>query len=81
MQCIYNLGASLTIESFLEMFWRLLAGRGCPFIIYINNGTNFGGVYKMFTDLELAKIRNNVLIKSMIWKFILPVSACLGDWW
>ena len=72
-----ELVSSLSTEAFLQTLRRFVARRGRPSVIFSDQGTNFGGASKMFTEPGTAKIRDNALVKGITWKFIPPASP----WW
>ncbi|XP_067121310.1 uncharacterized protein [Centruroides vittatus] len=72
---------SLSTKAFLQTFRRFVARRGRPSVIYSDNGTNFVGAAKIFSEAELTKIKDEILVQSIIWKFIPPASPWWGGWW
>lgn len=72
---------SLSSEAFLQTLRRFIARRGRPSVIYSDQGKNFCGASKLFTDPAHSKIRNEALVKNITWKFNPPAAPWWGGWW
>ena len=76
---------SLDTDSFLLTFLRFVARRGCPKIVYSDNGTNFRGAESIVRQCLQAwnqdKIIRTLGDKGCKWKFTPPkASHCGGIW-
>lgn len=80
-----EIASTLTTGSAILALQRLAARRGCPSIIYSDNGTNFRGACRELKD-EVAKINKNeqreyALQGGMKWLFNPPDAPHMGGAW
>jgi len=72
---------SLSTEAFMQGLRRFIARRGCPCIIYSDNGTNFEGTSNALKKLDWQKITEETSVHQILWKFIPPLSPWWGGFW
>jgi hypothetical protein len=64
---------SLTTESFLLAFWRFVNERGCPSIVYSDNGTNLVAGEKEIAELlkkfDQEQIGSKLAKRGIQWHF------------
>ncbi|XP_065362054.1 uncharacterized protein LOC135955625 [Calliphora vicina] len=80
--------SDLTTQAFLAAFARFIGRRGCPAVIYSDNGKNFVGAAELLKKdrLEFQKTLQNQLIQqyshqNIKWKFIPPGAPHMGGLW
>ena len=80
--------SDLSTVTFLEAFSRFVSRRGCPSMIYSDNGTNFVGASRELKKefrkfMETAKETTEVKYtdRQLRWKFIPPGSPHMGGLW
>jgi hypothetical protein len=77
----FELITSLSTEAFLQSLRRFIARRGRPTTIYSDNGTNFVGADKAFSELDWNQISSAATLRRIRWKFNPPTAAWWGGWW
>ena len=80
--------SDLSTASFLAAFHRFVARRGCPRIVYSDNGTNFAGATKAVQQEEARvlasvadKARRELVDGHPEWRFISPGAPHMGGLW
>lgn len=68
----------LTSEAFLNCLERFVARRGCPRLIYSDNGTNFVGARNILLQ---GKVDRFLVDNGIEWKMIAPRSPHQGGIW
>ena len=76
---------SLETDSFLNGFFRFIARRGCPKVIWSDNGTNLVGacseLRKALSGLDRAKVVQSVRRREVDWRFNPPLASHQGGVW
>ncbi|UYV69625.1 hypothetical protein LAZ67_7000025, partial [Cordylochernes scorpioides] len=76
-----ELVTSLSMEAFLQAFRRFIARRGRPLIVYSDNGTNFKGMANALKKIDFSRLKCDLTLKNITWKFIPPGAPWWGGWW
>ena len=80
-----EMAESLTTDSFLLAFWRFVNVRGCPSIVYSDNGTNLVAGEKEIAELlkkfDQEQIGSNLAKRGIEWHFSPPVAPHFGGSW
>lgn len=85
-RCIHlEIAASLNTDSAIMAIKRFIARRGFPEEILSDNGSNFIGAEKelkaALKEFDCEKIKKEMAIKGIKWKFIPPKSPHMGGCW
>ena len=73
--------SSLSTICFLESFRGFIARRGRPFVVFVDNGTNFVGAESSLKKLNWEKIAEYSTAKRIVRNFNPPSAAWWGGWW
>ncbi|XP_035218646.1 uncharacterized protein LOC118191899 [Stegodyphus dumicola] len=65
----------------MQSLRKIIARRGRPSIINLDNGTNFMGTNNLFQKINWKEVDGKTTIKKIKWKFNPPTSAWWGGWW
>uniref|UniRef100_A0A1I7WS67 Integrase catalytic domain-containing protein n=1 Tax=Heterorhabditis bacteriophora TaxID=37862 RepID=A0A1I7WS67_HETBA len=72
----------LSSETFINVFRRFIARRGCPSLLLTDNGTNFRGAAELITSLWTEQQDNSLYrfckSKQIEWKFIPSLEPWFG---
>lgn len=73
---------TLDTQSFINAFRRFSARRGCPEVIYSDNGTNLSSgdaeLRRSMQDLSRGEIESYAVKRDITWHFIPPTAAHMG---
>ncbi|UYV84524.1 hypothetical protein LAZ67_X002445, partial [Cordylochernes scorpioides] len=76
-----ELVTSLPMEAFLQAFHRFIARRGCPLIVYSDNGTNFRGMVNTLKKIDFSRLKCDPTLKNITSKFIPSGAPWWDGWW
>lgn len=80
-----ELPASLSTDSAIMAFGRMIARRGTPAALYSGNRTNLRGadveLKKAVKEMDETSLQTEALNKGFEWKFIPPAAPHMGGNW
>ena len=76
------MATSLETDSFLHAYFRMTNRRGCPSVVYSDNGTNFTGAVNelkhLIEDLDQDRITRSTSVGGTSWFFNPPAAPHFG---
>ncbi|XP_041978615.1 uncharacterized protein LOC121732727 [Aricia agestis] len=76
-----ELAASLSTDSAILALRRLIARRGCPTVIFSDNGTNFHGADAELRRAAIEAMSQEADVRAIKWRFIPPGAPFMGGAW